>query len=241
VTEIAQPLAVRRSVALAEAVYAGEIVIEGDLHGVLIPHSEEIRRAHKQALIPVLVDPDAECRHALRPAALVDARMRKVPPESGLELAPLVIGIGPGFEVGANCHAIVESNRGHTLGRVYWQGSAAPDTAVPEAVSNKDVERVLRAPAEGVFESHVNIASRVKAGQLIAAVAGEELHAAFDGVVRGILHDGLTVKSGEKVGDLDPRGDPALCHLISDKSLAVGGGVLEAVLSHLRLLSYLSA
>jgi xanthine dehydrogenase accessory factor len=230
ITEIEQPLAVRRLVALAEAVYAGEIEVE-DLHARRVKDVIEAQTALVQGLIPVLVDPAAVCRIELQPAALVDGRMRKQPPELGIESAPLVIGLGPGFVAGENCHAVVETNRGHRMGRVIWNGTSEPDTQLPDPVGGHVANRVLRAPDSGVFVGTVRLADRVSRGALLARVGKSELRAPFEGIVRGLLHDGVEVSKGLKVGDLDPRGDPALCRLISDKALAVGGGVLEALLT----------
>ena len=230
ITEIEQPLAVRRLVALAEAVYAGEFAVE-DLPARRAENVPGAQLALRQGVIPVLVDPEADCRTELRPAALVDGRMRKLPPELGIDSAPLVIGLGPGFVAGETCHAVVETNRGHRMGRVMWSGTTEPDTRIPDPVGRQAAVRVLRAPDSGVFEGSVQLAEPVQQGDLVATVGSGELRAPFEGIVRGLLHDGVEVSKGMKVGDLDPRGDPALCRLISDKALAVGGGVLEAILS----------
>jgi xanthine dehydrogenase accessory factor len=230
VTERRQPLAVRRLVAFAEAVYSAEVQIE-DVRGRLVQDSAGALRAWADGIVPVLVDPDAEHRTAFDLIAVVDGRMRKVPPDLGISAAPFVIGLGPGFKAGVDCHAVVETNRSHDLGRVLWQGSALPDTGVPEQVAGYDVDRVLRAPADGVFRGEISLGEKVHQGDLVAYIAEEPLKAAFDGVLRGLLHDGLAVTAGMKVGDVDPRGDPSYCYRISDKSLAVGGGVLEALLS----------
>lgn len=230
VAEIPQPLAVRRTVALAEAIYEGEVRIE-ELVGRRVHGPEAAREACADGAIPVLVDPTADCREALQPVALIDGRMRKRSPELGLDAAPLVIGLGPGFEAGVNCHAVVETNRGHHMGRVYWSGSAQSDTGVPDAVTGYDVDRVLRAPASGEFRGELPIATMLQVGDLIARVDRRELRAPFSGVLRGLLHDGVQVEQGAKVGDIDPRGNPSYCSLISDKSLAIGGGALEALLS----------
>ncbi len=230
VLEVPQPRAIRRLVALAEAVHAGRVRIE-DLHGVHCADAGAARSALAEGLVPVLVDPQADSRAAFQPVALVDARMRKAPPELGLEAAPFVVGLGPGFTAGVDCHAVVETQRGHHLGRVLWQGQAALDSGVPEAVVGHDRDRVLRAPTAGVLEALVPLGAVVQAGEEIARIGGVPLRAPFAGALRGLLHDGLEVVQGEKVGDLDPRGVPAYCREISDKSLAVGGGVLEALLS----------
>jgi xanthine dehydrogenase accessory factor len=230
VTEIAQPLAVRRLVALAEAIYAGQVQVE-DIRATRTDDTDGAFDALKSGTIPVLVDPKASGRTALRPDAIVDARMAKVAPDLEITAAPLVIGLGPGFDAGVNCHAVIETNRGHSMGRVIWSGSAEPDTGVPDPVRGQTVDRVLRAPATGVFEPVVEIGSKIEEGALLAKVDGEEMQAPFNGALRGLLHWGVPVHPGMKVGDLDPRNDPELCRLISDKSLAVGGGVLEALLS----------
>ncbi len=230
ITEIDQPLAVRRLVALAEAVYAIDFVVE-DLHARRVKDVIEAQSALVQGLIPVLVDPEAVCRIELQPAALVDGRMRKLPPDLGIESAPLVIGLGPGFVAGMHCHAVVETHRGHRMGRVIWNGTSEPDTQLPDPVGGHAANRVLRAPGSGVFSGIMELADRVARGDLLATVGSAELRAPFEGIVRGLLHDGVEVSKGPKVGDLDPRGDPALCQLISDKALAVGGGVLEALLT----------
>jgi xanthine dehydrogenase accessory factor len=230
VTEVAQPLAVRRTVALAESVYAGEARVE-ELVGRRAEDAEAALRVLTEGVVPVIVDPELSCRERLRPLAIVDARMLKRPAAEPRRPGTLLIGLGPGFEAGVNCDAVVETNRGHHMGRVYWQGSGQPDTGVPDPVVGFDVDRVLRAPAAGEFQGTQAIGSRLEPGDLIARVGGAELRAPFAGVLRGLLHDGVPVEQGLKVGDLDARGDPSYCYLISDKSLAIGGGVLEALLS----------
>jgi xanthine dehydrogenase accessory factor len=230
VTEISNPTAVRRLVALAEAVYTGEVHIE-EFHGRRVEDLEAVFRVHEEGTIPVLVDPAADCRRSLKPEVIVDGRMRKAPPEIGMEAAPLVIGLGPGFTAGLDCHAVVETNRGHNMGRVYWEGSAEADTAIPEKIVKHDIDRALRAPNSGRFEGRIPLGSIVRKGEVIAAVDDIPLKAPFDGALRGLLHSGLEVDVGMKVGDLDPRSEPSYCYQISDKSLAIGGGVIEAILS----------
>ncbi len=230
VTEIAQPLALRRLVALAQAVYAGEIEIE-DLHGRLAPDVEAARQTLAAGDIPVLVDPTAELRHELMPIALVDGRMRKAPPELGVEAVPFIVGLGPGFTAELDCHAVVETNRGHHLGRVYWQGQAEEDTGRPEPVRGYDVERVLRAPESGVIREALPLGSLAQKGEVLAMIDDVPIEAPFAGALRGLLHPGLEVEFGQKVGDLDPRSNPTFCYQISDKALSIGGGVLEALLS----------
>jgi xanthine dehydrogenase accessory factor len=230
VTEIPQPLAVRRLVALAEAVYADEVEVE-EIRGRLVPDPKAARHSLEQGVIPVLVDPDAASRRVFQPLAIVDARMRKKPSELGMGEASLIIGLGPGFVAGIDCHAVVETNRGHNMGRVIWEGSAEADTGVPGLVADHAQDRVLRAPTSGLFQGRLPLGSVVEAGSVVAEVGGFPITAAYKGALRGLLHSGLEVEAGAKVGDLDPRPIPEYCFQISDKSLAVGGGVLEALLS----------
>jgi len=230
IVELEKPLAVRRSVAFAEAVYADSMEVEG----VTARRAANLAEAEKistQAEIPVLVDPNLSSLSSLGLLALVDARMTKKPPETGLDAAPLVIGLGPGFIAGENCHAVVETVRGHNLGRVFWQGSASPDSGVPGTIATYNLDRVLRAPAAGRVEAKAEIGQRLESGELIAVVGREELRAPFSGVLRGLVHPSLEVHKGMKIGDLDPRNDSSYCSRVSDKALAIGGGVLEALLT----------
>jgi xanthine dehydrogenase accessory factor len=232
VLELARPRVVRRLAAYAEAVYAGEVIIAGLTARRTSPDDmAKMLAAGLSEIIPVVIDPQAESIGSLRPAVVVDARMTKLGAGAQLEQASLVVGLGPGFVVGRHCHVVVETNRGPDLGRVMWQGSAQADTGQPEAVLGYVNERVLRAPANGRFRALGPIGSSVQKGQVLAEVAGAPILAPFDGVVRGLIHDDLEVAVNEKVGDLDPRGRADICFKISDKSLAVGGGVLEAVLT----------
>ncbi len=233
VTELPQPLAVRRSVAFAESIYAGETKVEGVVGKKVTDPTDTLRilRLFSQNQIPILIDPEGESLTALHPSVVVDARMLKSPPPLPKAVVNLIIGLGPGFTTGVNCHAVVETNRGPAMGRVIWNGSAEPDTGVPEAVRERSVDRVLRAPASGVLEAQAEIGQVLEEGQEIAAVAGKPLAAPFRGVLRGLIHPGIQVQEGWKIGDLDPRANPDVTHMVSDKSLAVGGGVLEAILS----------
>lgn len=239
ITELPNPLVVRRLVAFAEAVYAGETTVGGITArlGEYFAEAEEILGEGK---IAVLVDPDMEILEDLKPLILVDGRMRKESPEVGMEAAPLVIGLGPGFMAGENCHAVVETMRGHNLGRVIWEGSAQADTGIPDAIGDTREERVLRAPADGRLAASAAICDHVEEGDLIAVVSEQTVVAPFMGVLRGLVHEGVEVTKGMKVGDVDPRDDPRYCTTISDKALAVGGGVMEAVLSRADIIERLA-
>ena len=235
ITELAQPLVIRRTVSFAEAIYQGEMQVEG-VTAYRVESLKGIQDNWEEGFIPVLVDPDCTILKEMDQASvpisvLVDGRMTKSPPYLDLDSASLLIGLGPGFVAGENCHAVIETNRSHFLGRVIWEGSAQPNTGVPEGFGNQYRDRVLRSPAEGIFQSHAEICEHLDAGDLIAEVNGHQILAPFKGVLRGLLHSGLHVNSGFKIGDLDPRDDPIYCTLVSDKSLAIAGGVLEAILT----------
>jgi xanthine dehydrogenase accessory factor len=230
ILEIAQPLAVRRLVSFAESIYTGEITVEG-VTAKRVYNIENGLEVLSQDLIPVLIDPQAKSLDFYHPAVMVDGRMIKRPSELDLNAASFVIGLGPGFVAGRDCHAVIETNRGHRLGRVIWHGQAEADTKVPDTVGEKREERVLRAPMTGILDNLVDIADHLEPGQPIFKVRNITVTAPFRGVLRGLVHPGITVQLGQKVGDLDPRDDPSFCTLVSDKSLAIGGGVLEAILS----------
>lgn len=236
VLELPQPLVVRRRVALATAVLEGEVWVE-DLHGVRVDTPADALTVAATGAIPVLVAPHLPpelhrssfvTRHPS--FTLVDARMAKRNIDTTIDQAPLVIGLGPGFSAGVDCHAVVETMRGHTLGRVIWQGSALPNTGTPGIVAGKGAERVLRAPVDGIANWGKAIGDRVLAGERIGSVGGQPVIVPFDGVLRGLIAPGTDVRAGIKIGDVDARGEVESCFTISDKALAIGGGVLEAVL-----------
>ena len=184
----------------------------------------------KEGVIPVLADPEGSCIPVLKPDAVVDAILAKKNLGTKITDAPVVVGVGPGFTAGVDCHAVVETMRGHTLGRVYHQGSALPNTGIPGLIGGFAGERVLRAPADGVFHQLLDIGAQVKMGDVAATVDGEPMICTLDGVLRGILPEGTPVHKGMKAGDIDPRCAVEHCYTASDKALAVGGGVLEAIL-----------
>ncbi|HLJ65790.1 MAG TPA: selenium-dependent molybdenum cofactor biosynthesis protein YqeB [Chloroflexota bacterium] len=230
ILERPEPLAVRRTVAFSEAVYDGTATVEEAAGRRCLP-GEAIGVARLGA-IPVVVDPGGTTVRIHRPGVLVDAILAKVNTGTALDLAPLVIGLGPGFFAGDTVHAVVETNRGPDLGRVIWKGAAEPNTGTPGLVSGVGHERVLRAPAAGALRTTAHIGEIVGEGDTIAEVEGQPVSAPFRGLLRGLLRDGARVATGMKVGDLDPRLDPRVCEHVSDKALAVAGGVLEAILSH---------
>jgi xanthine dehydrogenase accessory factor len=227
-TEVERPLAVRRRVSFCEAVWDGSAEVEG-VKAVRIQRPEEARDAMERGTVPVLVDPELTGLSVLDPDVLVDATLAKKNLGVRMDLAPLVVGVGPGFFAGRDVHMVIESKRGHFLGRVLTRGEAAPDTGVPGVVAGYASERVLRAPADGVFEARVELGDAVSAGQEVAVVGGVSLRAEIEGILRGLIRPGIVVVRGTKVGDVDPRGDRSYVDTVSDKGLAVAGGVLEAI------------
>ncbi len=233
ITEVSTPTTVRRPVAFAEAAYEGKHVIEG-IEAVKVATPEEAFAAWDRGAIPLFIDPQAGVRQLMPPTVLVDAIMAKKNTGTQKSDAPVVIGVGPGFSAGENVHAVVESNRGHNLGRVLWRGRAEEDTGLPAPVSGYAEERVLRVPRKGRFKALREIGDSVRPGEIVAHVDGDQIQAQIRGILRGLLKDGIAVDAGIKAGDIDPRGEREYCYLISDKARAIGGGVLEAILHALK-------
>jgi xanthine dehydrogenase accessory factor len=230
--ETAQPTAIRRTVALSEAVYEGSARVE-DVEARLAAGADEALALASDRLVPIVVDPRGETVAALHPFALVDAIIAKRNLGTRRGMAEVVVALGPGFTAGVDVDAVMETNRGHDLGRVILDGQAQPDTGFPGAIDGATSQRVLHAPEPGRFVPCCAIGDRVAAGQVVAAVEGErreEIRAALDGVVRGLLRSGHEVPKGFKVGDIDPRGTREHCFTISDQTRAIGGGALEALL-----------
>lgn len=228
-TDLPAPTAIRRTVCFSQAILLGEMTVE-DVTARRADSVEEAESLLRRGLIPVLADPDCACRAQLRPDALVDAILAKRNLGTKIDDAPVVVGIGPGFTAGEDCHAVVETMRGHYLGRVIREGSAIPNTGIPGLIGGFAGERVLRAPADGVFHQLLDIGAQVKMGDIAATVDGLPMVCTLDGVLRGILAEGTPVHKGMKAGDIDPRCAVEHCYCASDKALAVGGGVLEALL-----------
>ena len=228
-TDLALPLAIRRTVAFCEAIRLGEVTVE-DVTAVRAENAAEARRLLAEGILPVLADPEGNCIRELHPDVVVDAILAKKNLGTRITDAPIVVGVGPGFTAGVDCHAVVETMRGHTLGRTIYEGSALPNTNIPGLIGGFAGERVLRAPATGTFEAVLSIGAVVKTGDVAGWVNGQPMKCTIDGVLRGLIADGTQVREGLKCGDVDPRGDVTYCRLVSDKALAIGGGVLEAIL-----------
>lgn len=229
ITEQTKPTVIRRTVAFANVLYEKGMTVEGVM-AVAVSSQKEAEEAWQQGQIPVWPEEAGKVCAILRAGVLVDATLAKRNTGITKDMASVVIGVGPGFEAGVNVDAVVESQRGHTLGRVLYQGKAAPNSGIPGIIAGVGKERLLKAPCAGVFKGEAAIGDVVKAGQRVASVEGEPVVSAIDGLLRGLLADGLTVTEGFKVGDVDPRVDPEYCRLISDKARSIGGAVLEAIL-----------
>lgn len=229
-TDLPQPTAVRRTACFSEAIRLGEVKVE-DVTARLAHSPQEALELTRQGMVAVLADPEGACISALKPDGVVDAILAKKNLGTGMDMAPVVIGVGPGFTAGVDCHAAVETMRGHYLGRVLYEGSPLENTAVPGLIGGYAGERVLRAPADGVFQGVRQIGDQVRSGDIAGYVNGVPMVCTIDGVLRGLLADGVAVHKGMKSGDVDPRCAVDHCFCASDKALAVGGGVLEAILA----------
>ena len=229
-TDVARPTAIRRTVSFSGAIIGGSQRVE-DVTARLAHTPEEALGIARGGDIAVMVDENCAHLAVIRPDAVVDAILAKRNLGTTLDMAPAVIGVGPGFTAGLDCHAVVETMRGHTLGRVIWSGSAVPNTGVPGNIGGYTIERVMHSPCAGEFRALRQIGDTVEAGETVAAVGGEPLCAKITGTLRGILPEGFYVpRKGFKSADVDPRCRLFHCFTASDKALAVGGGVLEAVL-----------
>ncbi|MEA4811555.1 MAG: selenium-dependent molybdenum cofactor biosynthesis protein YqeB [Anaerolineaceae bacterium] len=230
-TESAHPLAIRRAVSFAQAVYQGSQTVSG-VQALLCHDPDAAQAAMAKGLIAVMVSPALQGLQALNAAALVDARMTKQAENYALDSWRFVVGIGPGFEVGLNCHVAVETNRGPALGKLLFHGSPQADTGLPSEVLGKTWERVYFAPKSGKFEALAAIGDLVEEGQAIGQVEGQPIHARFTGILRGILWSGLMVKEGQKLADIDPRLQQSLAFEPSDKALLIGSSVTTAILEN---------
>ncbi|OPX89665.1 MAG: hypothetical protein A4E52_00964 [Pelotomaculum sp. PtaB.Bin013] len=227
--ELPEPLVIRRAVSFAEAVFRGKFTVE-DITAELAVSIGDINKLLKAGKMPIVADPAQYPLKILQPAAVIDATMAKKNLGTTIDDAPIVIGLGPGFKAGVDVHAVVETCRGHDLGKVILKGQAEPNTGVPGEIGGYRAERILRSPGCGTFHAVKEIGDIVEKGELVATIDGLPLYATISGVLRGMLHSGLQVNPGMKVGDIDPRHRREYCFTISDKARAIAGGVLEAYL-----------
>lgn len=228
-TDIPQPTAVRRTVAFSQCIYDGAVQVEG-ITARRAHTPQEAVEALARGEIPVLADPQAVIRTQMPFDAVVDAILAKHNTGTRRTDAKIVLALGPGFTAGQDCHGVIETKRGHYLGRVILEGSAIPNTGVPGDVGGYTTQRIIRACADGVFHPVSTIGDQVAQGDLVARVDDQPVYALMPGIVRGMLPEGLQVYKGMKAGDIDPRCAYDHCFTVSDKARAIGGGVLEALL-----------
>ncbi len=234
--DLPRPTMVRRWVSFGSALYEEAVQVEGVTARRWELADADGLESHTWRTIPVFADPRALLVARWSPDVLIDARLLKRNEGNHLDQAPLVIGFGPGLEAGVHVHAVVETHRGHDLGRIITQGYAAPDTGVPGTIGGQSAARVLRSPCEGRLEVLRDIGSGVLAGEELARVAGSSVHAEIDGMVRGMIHPGEWVERGWKLGDVDPRCEPEACRSISDKARTISGAAPEVILRRFPLL-----
>ena len=232
-TELAHPTVLRRTIAFAEAIALGQMTVEG----ITARHAhsiDEILVILENSFVPILIDPDGIAVKHMQPDVFIEATLSKYNTGITVNDAPIVIALGPGYEAGVDAHAVIETNRGHNLGRVYLEGYAEPNTGVPGTIGGYAGERLLRVPCAGRLYGVHQIGDQIREGDVVAIVKSGEVSvpitAAIPGILRGLVRDELVVSTGMKVGDIDPRAIREHCFTISDKSRAIGGGVLEAIL-----------
>lgn len=228
--ETEQPLAVRRQVAFCEAIYGQRQVVEG-IEAIRVSAIDEIEDAWRVGRIPVIVDPAWRVIERFRPDVVIDAIIAKRNLGTRRDEADLVIGLGPGFEAGVDVDVVIETNRGHNLGRIIRNGFAEPNTGVPGTIGGQGIKRVVRAPAGGILETAHHIGDRVRCGECIGRVGGKNVVVQLDGVLRGLIRPGTEVRKGLKIGDIDPRSQTGYCSIISDKARSIGGAAITAILS----------
>jgi len=228
VLEIAKPTSIRRKVSFSEAIYNKRVNIEG-INGVLATEIHEISKIIEEGSIPIYIDEKGVAIEGFKPLAVVDSILAKVNLGTHREMAPITIGIGPGFEAGCDVDLVIESKRGHHLGKVIYEGKAEEDTGIPSETNGYRNERVLRSPADGVVKVFFEIGDYIKEGEKVCEVGNIEVTAQITGILRGMIKEGLTVYKGLKIGDIDPRGIKEYAFTISDKARAIGGGVLEGI------------
>lgn len=223
------PLCVRRTVAFCRALEERQASVEG-VTASEVRCADDLRAAWRAQRIAVVRANDWNEMRGIAPDVLVDAILAKRNVATTIADAPLVIGLGPGFVAGVDSHLVIETNRGHDLGRIIEHGGTEPNTGIPGDIAGYTIERLLRAPCDGRFASERAIGDRLAKGETVGTVGGVAVVAGVDGVLRGLIRPGTMVTKGLKLGDVDPRCRPEHCHTLSDKARALGGGVLEAVM-----------
>ncbi|MDR7855356.1 selenium-dependent molybdenum cofactor biosynthesis protein YqeB [Tissierella sp.] len=228
ILEIEKPLAIRRAVSFSEAIYIGEITVEG-VKAVFAKNLQEIKETINNNTIPVYIDETGSIISEIKPLAVIDAIIAKRNLGTNRNMSPITIGVGPGFEAGVDVDLVVESKRGHYLGKVIYEGQAAENTGIPGETMGYAEERIIRSPKGGMVKPFFNIGDRVEAGEIVCNVGDIAVEARISGILRGLIREGIYVPEKAKIGDIDPRGIKDYTFTISDKARAIGGGVLEAI------------
>lgn len=228
-TEIAEPTTVRRTVAFSQAVYDKEVEVEG-IKAIVAYDKDQFYKIIEEGNIPVIIDENAKVIDNIKPDVVVDAIIAKNNLGTNINDAKIVIALGPGFEAGIDCHCVVETQRGHYLGKAIYKGSAIPNTGVPGNIGGYTKERIIRADSDGKIMPVAKIGDYVEKGDVVAYVNETPIFAQLNGIVRGMLQEGIKVHRGMKSGDIDPRCEKKHCFTISDKARSIAGGVLEAIL-----------
>ena len=239
VLETDHPAAIRRQVALSEAVYSGSACVEG-VEAIRVENEQQMSEAWKNNKVPVLVDPEGKCIASLQPKVVVDAILAKRNLGTNRKMAPLTIALGPGFTADEDVDVVIETKRGHNLGRVIREGCAYPNTGIPGIIGGYGAERVIHAPAAGILKNKSKIGDIVEKGQVIAVIEETgsveskndkiEVTATLSGLLRGLIRDNYPVTKGFKIADIDPRKEElANCFTISDKARCIAGSVLEVI------------
>ena len=234
ILETSSPSSIRRNVSFSEAVYEGTSKVE-DVTCYLAKNTDEAKELLNQGKLTMLVDPDCSCLNEFAPIALIDGILAKKNLGTTKDMAPITIALGPGFIAGEDVDAVIETMRGHSLGRVIFNGEAIKNTGIPGKIAGFDKERVIHSPADGTLRNICHITDLVKRDQVIAEIDGPDgktaVYATIDGLLRGLIRDGYRVTKGFKIADIDPRANEYdNCFTISDKARCIAGGALEALL-----------
>ncbi|MFV0379983.1 MAG: selenium-dependent molybdenum cofactor biosynthesis protein YqeB [Anaerorhabdus sp.] len=230
ICEIEKPTAIRTTLALSSCIFKGEFQVEDVFAKHCSNNIEEINSFWKEGFVPVIIDPNATIIKTIKPDIVIDAILAKKNLGTTIDMAKIVIGMGPGFRAGEDCHVVIETKRGHKLGTLIYSGSATANTGIPGVIAGKSSERVLRAPKDGNMRSLCKIGDTILENEPILEVDNEQLLAPFTGIIRGLLPDNFKVFKGMKIGDIDPRElDKDNIYNISDKAKALGGAVMDAI------------